>query len=71
MPIIEIKLQKITNFPDCTPPFDVGIKTSNQDTQGWTVAQLNANSEAGQQWDFEEDNIPARGVCLNYVQILC
>ena len=58
-------------FLDCTVPFGVGIKTSNQDTKGFTVAELNANSEAGQQWDLEEKEIPARGICLNYKQILC
>ena len=32
---------------DCSPPFGVSIRTSNEDTKGYTEAQLDANSASG------------------------
>ena len=32
---------------DCSPPFGVSIRTSNEDTKGFTEAQLDTNSAAG------------------------
>jgi len=56
---------------DCSPPFGVSIRTSNEDTKGYTEAQLDTNSASGQKWDFEAEDIPARGLCLNYKQVRC
>jgi len=51
---------------DCTPPFSVGIRTSNETRGGADPSKIR-----GQPWDQEELSLQARGVCLNYEQILC
>ena len=58
-------------FSDCTPPFSVGIRTSNEDRRGKSVAEINSNSVSGQLWDFEDANSVARGVCLNFKHKKC
>jgi len=56
---------------DCTPPFGVAIRASNEDRLGLRVAEINAMSVSGQIWDFEDANSVARGVCLNYEHKKC
>ena len=56
------------NFSDCTPPFNVGVRTSNEFRGIPPVPVANIN---GQKWDQEVETIQARGVCLNYKQTPC
>ena len=53
-------------FSDCTPPFNVGIRTSNETRGGTPVTEIR-----GQPWDQEEPSVHARGICLKFEQILC
>ena len=60
------------SISDCTPPFGVAIRASNEDRgMGLSVAEINAMSVSGQIWDFEDSNSVARGVCLNYEHKKC
>ena len=59
------------SISDCTPPFGVAIRASNEDRLGLSVAEINAMSVSGQIWDFEDANSVARGVCLNYEHKKC
>jgi len=53
---------------DCTPPFNVGVRTSNEfrGSPPVPVAKI-----IGQKWDQELETVHARGVCLNYKQTPC
>jgi len=53
---------------DCTPPFNVGVRTSNEFRGVPPVPVANIR---GQKWDQEEPTLQAKGVCLNYKQTLC
>jgi len=53
---------------DCTPPFNVGVRTSNE-FRG--IPPVPVASIDGQKWDQEEPTLQARGVCLNYKQTPC
>ena len=63
---LDILLSFIYFVLDCTPPFNVGIRTSNETRGGVAVDEIR-----GQPWDQEEESVYARGVCLNFEQILC
>ena len=56
----------IFGVSDCTPPFNIGVRTSNENRGGVPVTEIR-----GQTWDQEEPSVHARGACLNYEQILC
>jgi len=65
-PLSEIFSMPQRTVCDCTLPFSVGIRTSNETRGGAAVNEIR-----GQKWDQEEQSLHARGVCLNYEQILC
>ena len=56
----------IFRVSDCTPPFNIGVRTSNENRGGVPVTEIR-----GQTWDQEEASVHARGTCLNFEQILC
>ena len=64
--LVTIFFLSFLHFLDCTLPFSVGIRTSNETRGGAAVNEIR-----GQKWDQEEESLHARGVCLNYEQILC
>ena len=60
------------NFSDCTLPFNVGVRTSNERIPTvTTIPPVDITMIDGQKWDQEEPSLRGRGVCLNYKQIPC
>jgi len=51
---------------DCSLPFQVGIRTNNENTRGVPRANV-----MGQPLDIEEASVQARGVCLDFIQKPC
>jgi len=67
-PLSEILNRPHRTICDCTPPFNVGVRTSNE-FRG--IPPVPVASIDGQKWDQEEPTLQARGVCLNYKQTPC
>ena len=51
---------------DCSLPFEIGIRTNNEDRKGQAAEDI-----LGQSWKIEESSIQARGLCLNFIQKPC
>ena len=59
-------------FSDCSLPFSVGVRTSNENRGGsLNLPNIPPAKIFGQKWDQEVETIQARGVCLNYEQKPC
>ena len=59
-------------FSDCSLPFSVGVRTSNENRGGsLNLPNIPPAKIFGQKWDQEVETIYARGVCLNYEQKPC
>ena len=55
-----------STFSDCSLPFEVGIRTNNEDRKG-----QDAENILGQPWQIEDTTVQARGLCLNFIQKPC
>ena len=59
-------------FLDCSLPFSVGVRTSNENRGGsLNLPNIPPAKIFGQKWDQEVESVYARGVCLNYEQKPC
>merc|ERR1712008_350081 len=67
-PLSEILNRPHRTICDCTTPFNVGVRTSNEFRGIPPVPVANIQ---GQNWDQEVPELQARGVCLNYKQTPC
>ena len=69
---VHITLFFLNTFSDCSLPFSVGVRTSNENRGGsLNLPNIPPANIFGQKWDQEVETIYARGVCLNYEQKPC